>query len=66
MIPKDFSEPLGRQVPLPIDTLKPGAVAEMETGDRVEDPAVRTASFQKVISGERLERGARLSRDTRC
>ena len=56
MIPKDLSEPLGRQVPLPIDTLKPGAVAEMEAGDRVEDPSVRTTGFQKVVGGERLER----------
>src|ERR1700733_605476 len=41
--PEGLREPLRRQVPLPVDALKPGAVAEMKAGDLVGNPAVGPA-----------------------
>ena len=40
-----LGEPLGRQVPLPVDALEPRAIAEMKAGDRVRGPGRRDGAL---------------------
>src|SRR4051812_9593895 len=56
--PGGFAQSLWREIAEPADPLQPRAVAEVEAGDRIDQPPLWRASFQEIMRRQRLQHRA--------